>query len=176
MPNGPKYDIKRVGTLIVNEGGRDRCATSADHDVFIVHGHDHLALNAVHDFMTELGLTPVVLRNEPSRGRTIIEKIEHYANVKFAVVLMTADDQGASNRDITQHGTAAWKARARQNVIFEHGYFMARLGRQRVTALVGMGVEEPSDIAGIGYIRMGPGWKTELRRELAAAGLVAPGS
>ena len=43
--------------------------------------------------------------------------------------------------------------RARQNVVFEHGYLIAQLGRERVCALVAGDVEFPSDISGILYER-----------------------
>ena len=74
-------------------------------------------------FLEKLKLQPIVLHEQASRGMTVIEKIEANSEVEFAVVLMTADDVGAVK-------TASDKLapRARQNVVLELGYFVARIG------------------------------------------------
>ena len=64
----------------------------------------------------------------------------------FAVVLLTADDQGR------KAGEAAWSPRARQNVVLELGYFLAKLSRAKVCALMKGEVERPSDYHGVLYI------------------------
>jgi Predicted nucleotide-binding protein containing TIR-like domain len=58
--------------------------------------------------------------------------------------------------------------RARQNVVFELGFFIGKLGRANVAALMAPAVEKPSDFDGIAYIpySAGSSWKTELAREL----------
>jgi predicted nucleotide-binding protein len=98
-------------------------------------------------------------------GRTIITKFrEEAADVGFAVVLMTPDDYGGKVR-------AARNPRARQNVVFELGFFIGTLGPGRVAALVKGGIERPSDLDGVVYISLDDGsWKEELGRELEAAG------
>ena len=62
--------------------------------------------------------------------------------------------------------------RARQNVIFELGYFIARLGRKRVAALKQDSVEVPSDFSGVVYLPYdsNKAWKQALAKELKAAG------
>lgn len=136
--------------------------------VFLVHGHDEPNRHAVELFLRTIGLEPIVLSKQPNRGRTIIEKFEANAiEVDYAVVLMTADDHGAANGQPAQ-------PRARQNVILELGFFIGRLGRERVAALRADGVEQPSDIDGILYIPLAAGtasWKRTLARELDEAGL-----
>lgn len=109
-----------------------------------------------------------MLHEQPSGGRTILEKFEkHAADAGYAVVLLTADDQGgvASDSDL--------RPRGRQNVIFELGFFFGKLGRDRVAVLLGSGVEEPSDIRGLVYIPFDPAgtWKHRLARELVGAGI-----
>lgn len=96
--------------------------------VFVVHGHDEGARESTSRFLERLGLTPVILHEQASEGRTLIEKLEHYGDVDFAVVLLTADDVGGKS-------AAELSPRARQNVIWELGYFVARLGRSNVCAL-----------------------------------------
>lgn len=112
-------------------------------------------------------LKPVVLHEQPNEGRTIIEKFEDYTDVRFAVVLLTPDDVGG-----LQDNAGDTKPRARQNVIFEFGYFIGKLGRERVCALVKGNVEKPSDYDGVLYIQLddSEGWKMRLVRELKSAG------
>ena len=137
-------------------------------EVFVVHGRDDGTKNTVARFLERLGLQPVVLAELPSQGRTIIEKFERHAQVAFAVVLLTPDDAG-SLRD--EEDTP--NPRARQNVIFEMGFFIGKLGRDRVCALTEDIVEIPSDYAGVVYIPLdeSEGWKLALVRELQKAGL-----
>ncbi|MEQ1579503.1 MAG: nucleotide-binding protein [Steroidobacteraceae bacterium] len=137
--------------------------------VFVVHGHDNEAKETTARFLDKLGLQPIILHEQASSGRTIIEKFETYSgDIAFAVVLLTPDDVGAS---------AARKEtlspRARQNVIMELGYFMGSLTRVRVCALYKGGVELPSDYQGVIYIEMdGAGaWKTKLAQEFVQAKL-----
>lgn len=134
--------------------------------VFIVHGHDELAKLDMANFISSLGLEPIILHLQASSGRTIIEKIEAYSNVGFAVVLYTPCDVGAKNGDLN------FAPRARQNVVFEHGYLIAKLGRPRVTALVKGRIETPNDISGVVYINLDDqdNWKSELIKEMKSVG------
>lgn len=136
--------------------------------VFVVHGHDEAAKEAVARFLSKLELEPVILHELPNQGRTVIEKFEGYADVDFAVVLLTPDDIGypASLPDNP-------KPRARQNVVFELGCFVGRLGRSRVCALHKGNVEILSDYNGVIYVSMDDpqGWRLLLAREIRAAGI-----
>ena len=134
--------------------------------VFVIHGHDEAARETIARFLEKLRLEPVILHEQPNRGRTIIEKFEDYADVKFAIVLLTPDDVGALKEQ--QDG---FKPRARQNVVFEFGYFIGKLGRDRVCALASGDIEKPSDSDGILYIPLDDnnGWMMQLLRELKAA-------
>jgi len=134
--------------------------------VFIVHGHDEMAKLEMADFIESLGLEPIILHMQASSGRTIIEKIEHYSNVGFGVVLYTPCDIGC------KFGASNSKYRARQNVVFEHGYLIGKLTRSRVTAIVKGQLETPNDISGVVYISLDEqgNWKNELRKEMRSVG------
>jgi len=136
--------------------------------VFVVHGHDEAALQVVARFLEQLGLEAIILREQPDRGRTIIEKFEDCANeVGFAVVLLTPDDLAHTE------GASHEANRARQNVIFELGYFTGKLGRGRACLLRKGDVEIPSDLYGVIYTELDAagGWKMTLVREMKAARL-----
>lgn len=134
--------------------------------VFIVHGHDDIAKLEMASFVKGLGLEPIILSQQASSGRTIIEKIEHYSNVGFGVILYTPCDVGA------KAGTLSSAYRARQNVVFEHGYLIGKLGRPRVAAIVKGQVETPNDISGVVYVALDDhgNWKEHLTNEMRAVG------
>ena len=139
----------------------------SNHKVFIVHGRDTLLRTQVENVLRALGLEPIILQEQANNGKTIIEKIEECADVGFGIVLYTPCDEG---RLKSEEGKL--KPRARQNVVLEHGYLMAKLGRERVCCLVSDDVEFPSDIQGVGYIPANDidQWKYKIAKELKAAG------
>lgn len=142
-------------------------ASEPNNKVFIVHGHDDETTEKVARLLEKLGLEAIILREQASKGKTIIEKIESYSDVGFGIVLYASCDLGASKNDKDN-----MSPRARQNVIFEHGYLIGRIGRDKVCALTEVGVERPGDIDGVVYVTKdsGNGWKYEIARELQAAG------
>lgn len=138
--------------------------------IFIVHGHDHGPREAVARFIERLGFEPVILDEQANRNRTIIEKLEGHSDVGFAIVLLTPDDEGRSNKDKAMRKKAI--GRARQNVILELGYFVGLLGRTHVCALAKRPIDLPSDYSGVlcdEFDDQGA-WKQKLARELEAAG------
>ena len=136
--------------------------------VFVVHGHDDETKQTAARFLERLELEPVILSEQPSEGRTIIEKFEQNADVAYAIVLLTPDDIGypCEKPDKAQ-------SRARQNVILELGYFIGRLSRKRVCALCKGEVEIPSDYHGVLFVPMDEtgGWKLTLAKEIKQAGI-----
>lgn len=135
--------------------------------IFIVHGHNNEIKQTVARTITKLKLEPIILHEQIEQGRTIIEKFEQNSSeVDFAIILLTADDEGKAKIEND------YKARARQNVVFEMGYFIGKLGRAKVFLLLENGVDKPGDLDGIVYIPIdnADGWKLKLVRELKAAG------
>lgn len=136
--------------------------------VFVVHGHDEGMKSSVARFLEKLDLHPIILHEQPNGGKTIIEKFEANADVAFAVVLISPDDEGneKGKKDKLQN-------RARQNVILELGYFIGRLGRAHVCALQSGEIETPTDVLGVLYVPydLNGGWKIQLVKEIRAAGI-----
>lgn len=151
--------------------------------VFIVHGHDHELLNAVELWVRRAvsECDPVVLKDQPHQGRTLVEKLEQsLGNDDYVVVLMSADDHGSERMpldtpEFREQAALRLQPRARQNVVLELGFAFGRLGRKHVAVIYDENVERPSDIDGICYISAGD-WRPGLARELHALGFdIAPG-
>ncbi len=159
-----RTDFRPVLGKIVEEE-----APAAGDEVFIVHGRKEGPREAVARFITKLGLKPIILYEQASEGRTVIEKIEGQSDVGYAVVLLMADDRGG----LVEADPSTYRARARQNVILELGYFVGKLSRRRVCVLYEEGVEIPSDYHGVVYVPLdGAGaWQLRLAKEMKAAGL-----
>jgi hypothetical protein len=139
--------------------------------VFVVHGTNEHRREQVARFAGQVvgNETPViVLREQANQGQTLLEKFESSAaEARYAIVLLTADDEGKAV------GGTDFELRARQNVVFELGFFFGKLGRDRVAVLYEEGVRRPSDIEGLVYIALDDvdGWKLQLAREMRSAGL-----
>lgn len=150
---------------IVSETSNENLNLSKE--IFIVHGHDESAKEAVARLIEKVGLEALILHEKPNKGRTIIQKFEDYSNVGFAVILLTPDDVGAKKSE-----SSNLKSRARQNVILELGFFLGKLGIEKVCVLHKGDIDIPSDYKGVIYIPFDEhdGWRLKLIQELKAAG------
>ena len=161
-----EYDLKEEPKEQVNTEVISQKLKSKD-KVFIVHGHNGESKERTARFIEKLGFETIILHEQASRGMTIIEKIEKYANdVGFGIVLYTPDDMG-NVKDEAESGNL--KFRARQNVVFEHGFLNGVIGRENVAPLVEGAIELPNDISGIVYIN-DKDWKIDIAKEMKAAG------
>lgn len=131
--------------------------------VFIIHGHDHALKQEVARIIEKQGIEAVILSEQANGGKTIIEKIEENSDVGAAICLFTGDDYGRA-KDATSENL-----RARQNVVFEAGYFMGKLGRGNVILIASPDIEIPSDLQGVVYTNKDM-WQTDVLRELKAIG------
>ncbi len=143
--------------------------------VFIVHGHDHNLKIELEVFLSHIGLKPIVLHREVDNGKTIIEKFEKNSDVAYVFVLLTPDEIAFTIEQEHQLDKDRRKEyRARPNVIFEFGYFIAKLGRNRVCALYKENVTIPSDLNGFLYKKVDLNIEElgfSIIKELKAAGL-----
>ena len=156
--------------------------SGAKNKIFIVHGTDYSPVNELKAILEEAGLKPIILHEQPSKGMTIIEKLEKYSDVGFTFIILTPDDFGVDKKEIRKivgsfigkencsledyrnwiktHSKAglidevmaSLKERARQNVVLEFGYFMGRLSREKICCLYKGDIELPSDMQGICYV------------------------
>lgn len=183
LVNHMQGDIERVDLMecIAEEGSisTDTSKTVMDmNKVFVVYGHNDALRIEVSRTIEQLGLIPIVLQEQEDFGNTIIEKFEaHASDIGFAVVLLTADDLGVSRKDLAKEEKeksfkAEYKPRARQNVVFEMGYFIGKLDRAHVFELLEDGVEKPGDLDGILYtsVDVEGMWKIRLAKRLKALG------
>ncbi|MGZ8227136.1 MAG: TIR domain-containing protein [Methylococcaceae bacterium] len=135
--------------------------------VFIVHGHDESIKSQTARFIEKLGFKAIILDEQANGGKTVIEKIESNTNVGFAIVLYSPDDSGNTK---AKANNSVLNLRARQNVIFEHGYLIAKLSRERVVPLISdEEIELPSDINGMVYIS-DRNWQMDIAREMKNVG------
>lgn len=138
--------------------------------VFIVHGHNNEMKESVARVIEKIGLRAIILHEMPNHGKTIIEKFTDNSEVEYAIVLLSADDLGYSKTT----GKDSAKSRPRQNVVFELGYFIGKLGRKHVFVLY-ESLEDfdlHSDFSGVVLVEFDKNgaWKMSLGKELTALG------
>lgn len=156
LSNGAIINCFRTGTHNVQGKNQqqvkdilDGKVTTGGRKVFVVYGHDEIARTQLEAMLRRWDLDPIILDQQASGGQTIIEKLEEYsADVGYAIVLATPDDEGKAVNEET------YKFRVRQNVVLELGMFLAKLGRNKVAILLkeDKNFEKPSDIQGLIYI------------------------
>ncbi len=138
-----------------------QCASTRK--IFIVHGHNGELKESVARLVEKQGLEPVILSEMANQGKTIIEKFEENSDVGAAICLFSADDIGKSVKE------SEYRSRARQNVVFEAGFFVAKLGRKKVVIIADPVVEIPSDMQGVVYTNSSE-WRFGVLKELKAMG------
>ena len=174
-------EVRQLEAEIVAQVGGKKSngqANEPPRSIFIVHGHDLVFRDEVVDYLQSLGIKPIILSEikDPKYQDPLFHKFHIIAGqAEFAIVLISPDDLGTSR--VKYHhrkgGKNALKFRARENVILELGYFLAKLGRNKVCCLYIEGVELPSDYRGVLYVpydRDGA-WRAQLIKELSAAGI-----
>jgi predicted nucleotide-binding protein len=138
-------------------------------DVFIIHGHDELNTRRLSQLLhTNFGLNPIAMLAKPGMSRPLTDKFEDEARTcSFAFALFTPDDEVVKPKESYNQ--------ARPNVIYEVGWFIGRLGRERVTLILKAGTKIHSDLDGVSQIRFGENVEDkflEIQNELKAAKLI----
>lgn len=154
-------ELKENDVTPDNEATQDNSISKSK--VFVVHGHDEALKQEVARIVEKQGLEAIILSEQANRGKTIIEKFEEHSDVGAAICLFTGDDHGKA-KDATSENL-----RARQNVVFEAGYFMGKLGRENVVLIANPDIEIPSDLKGVVYTNE-KSWQIDVLKELKAIG------
>lgn len=153
-------------TLIKQD--KQNSTTKLNENVFIVHGHNNEIKQTVARTLSKLKFNPIILHENANTGNTVIEKFEELANsASYAIILLSDDDLGKAKTE------SKYNSRARQNVVMELGYFLGKLGRDKVFVLKSGDVEVPSDIMGVIYNTYDGeegGWKNKLVKDMKSSG------
>lgn len=182
LPTSDEIDTlaQSVAEQVRGETGGDQPAEIPT-AVFIVHGHDTELLQQAEDCLRDLNIHPIVLVNIGGVELSLFQKFLRFSEeVRYAIVLISADDYGASRRqyDAPNVGDRALQFRMRQNVLLELGFFYGYLGWENVFVLfkpsteVFPNFEMPSDLGGILFdtVDSAGRWRMELKKRLKAAG------
>jgi predicted nucleotide-binding protein len=132
--------------------------------VFVAYEKEDEVSSDVIQILQKLELEPIILHEESNRQKTILEKIECYPPVSFAVVILSPDDLVYPKEGTLDQA----KFRAAQSVILELGYFLGKLGKQNVVAIYKKeeNFKVPTDITCVIWIEHKTGWYFQLIREL----------
>ncbi len=143
--------------------------------VFVISGSDEEMKKAVTKTLTKLWLTPIVLCEEPGHGKKIVEQTAEYADVNFAVALLSSDEYTYAKTD----EPTKRKLRPQQEVIFELGFVLGKLGKDKVMVLFRESdtFDVPTIFASLKVTAFDDrdSWKLALLRELASSGYVVDG-
>lgn len=168
-------DLNLTDALEINEQS-ENIKSELSKNIFIVHGHNEEMKQSSARFIEKIDLKPIILHEQPNKGKTIIEKFSDYSNVSFAIILLSADDIAFSKNDKIENASF----RARQNVIFELGFFIGKIGRENVVVIHEQieNFEIPSDYQGVLYIPYDKNgnWKLSIAKELKAIGYKIDGN
>lgn len=161
-------ELELTTTTTAEQVTQDARPHPTSREIFVVHGTDHGTRDTVARFLEKLNLKPIILDEEANEGRTIHQKFRDHSTVAYAVVLFTPDDEGRR-----VDGSEDLKCRPRQNVVYELGFFSAKLGDSNVCVLHSDGVDILSDLSGVLYVALDKdgAWKFRLAKEIKAAGI-----
>jgi predicted nucleotide-binding protein len=138
--------------------------------IIVVSGTDETMKQTITLSLKKLGLAAVVMSEEPRQGKKIVERFADYADVGFAVVLLSPDVY------VYPKGEEATKRQRipNQDVTFMLGFLLGKLGKDKVLAFYkeNPNFKMPIEFAGVKFTALDDrdSWKHALIRELTANG------
>jgi len=116
--------------------------------IFFVHGRNDGVKTQVADFLLKTGIKPVNINKNIGKDQPLMEKMAKHSDVKASIVLFSSA--------------------AGQNVIFEAGYFIGKLGMEHTVILLEEGVETPSELNGCAFYEIDQKgkWRLEIANKL----------
>ena len=104
---------------------------------FIAHGGDSPALKKLKGFLEALGVQPLVVEEQPSKGRSIAENVDYYARqADCAIILATKGDIDARTGGFIPRG----------NVLMETGK-LQEIFKDKIIYLLQAGTKFPTNIS-----------------------------
>ena len=138
--------------------------------IIVVSGTDKTMKQTITDALRKLGLAAIVMNEEPSQGKRIVDRFADYADAGFALVLLSPDIYAYPK------GEEATKRERipRQDVTFMFGFLLGKLGKDRVLAFYreSPNFAFPIDFEGVKFVALDDrdSWKLALVRELTDCG------
>jgi predicted nucleotide-binding protein len=135
---------------------------SHKNNIFIVHGRNDGVKDKVANFISELGIEPIIFNEQINREQTLLEKFEEYSDIEAAIIIFTNEDIGDYNDN------SEYEKKVRQNMIFETGYFLGKLGKKDIIVIAEQNVMLPSFLEGYPCFKMDSEekWKTDIAKKL----------
>ena len=140
--------------------------------VLVACGSDDQMKTVLIESLEKLWLMPVVVCEEPGHGRKIVTHFGDYYDVRFAMVLLSPDDYVyAKSEEPTKR-----KLKASLDVVFELGFLLGKLGKERVLVLFRESEKGEFDVSldfeGIQCVPFDDreSWKLALIRQLSDCG------
>jgi predicted nucleotide-binding protein len=146
--------------------------TGTPRRIIVVSGADETMKQTMTLALRKLGLASVVMSEEPAQGKKLVDRFKEYADVGFAVVLLSPDiyvypkGEEATKRERTP----------RQDVTFMFGFLLGKLGKERVLAFYreSPNFAFPIEFEGVKFAPLDnrDSWKLALIRELTGCGYI----
>lgn len=138
--------------------------------IIVVSGTDELMKQTITGALKKLGLAAVVMSEEPRQGKKIVDRFQDYADVGFAVVLLSPDMY------VYPKGDEATKRERipNQDVTIMFGFLLGKLGKEKVHAFYreSSNFRFPREFEGVKFTALDDrdSWKHALIRELNSNG------
>ncbi len=114
--------------------------TKVNKKVIIVGDMNSRNVLELNGLLLEFSYEPIILSEQPSNSRTILEKLSEFSDVGYAMVVIESERKRIS------------LTRPNPNVMLELGYLIGLIGREHVLCLVENDATLPTDLRGISYI------------------------
>ncbi|MBN1869378.1 MAG: nucleotide-binding protein [Candidatus Omnitrophica bacterium] len=146
---------------IVEKGGR----------VCITYGRDQIMNKQVVSLIRQLGIDPVLMQDKNNKSVPVAQFFTEHKDISFVIAILSADDwvypKNAKPNDALLY--------ADQGVVFHLGFWIGRLGRNRVFALYydQRSFRWPTEHFDVIYTPLDKNgsWKKELETRLNASGI-----
>lgn len=138
--------------------------------VCITYGRDKIMNKQVVSLIRELGIDPLVMQDRDNAIKPLADFVHQYPDVSFAIAILSADDWVYPKQGKPKDALM----RADQRVIFHLGYWIGKLGRERVFTLYydQRSFRWPTEYFDVIYTPLDREglWKTELVKRLEQCG------